>query len=292
MTLLLLLKICLVIFIVGNLLEMGLKLSPEDALKGLRNFRFVGYTLLWGFVLGPALAYALTLIIPLERPYAVGLILLGMAPSAPFLPLLVNKAKGDVGLTAAFMMLVAITTIIFMPLVVPLLAKGLSVSPWTIAKPLLIIILLPMVVGMFILRRNKNRAKKLNPIVKKVTGVFTVATVVLSVVVYGEGLLGVAGTFAIAAQIIFFGLLTTLSYWLSFGLKLDQRLVLSIGMSTRNLGAAIAPLLSIKDLDQRTVVMVVLGLPVMLIFTWFAVKCYGPPARKPETLNPATPKSA
>lgn len=46
MTMLFLLKISMMIFIAGNLLEMGLKINLEDALKGLRNIRFVAYTLL------------------------------------------------------------------------------------------------------------------------------------------------------------------------------------------------------------------------------------------------------
>jgi len=282
MTLLIILKISLMIFIAGNLLEMGLKLNPEDALKGLRDIRLVAYTFLWGFVLGPGLAYAITLVIPLEPPYALGLILLGMAPSAPFIPMFVNKAKGDLGFTAAFMMLVSIVIVIYMPLAVPLLAKGLSVSPWTIAKPLLLIILLPMVVGMLVLRWNKDQAKRINPIVKKTTGVFTVVTVVLSVIVFGKGLLGVGGTFAIVAQVIFFAILTTFSYWFSFGLRHEQKIVLSIGMSTRNLGAAVAPLLPIADLDQRAIVMVVLALPFMVISALLAVKCFGHHAPKDE----------
>jgi bile acid:Na+ symporter, BASS family len=54
--LMILLKISLVIFMAGNLLDMGLRLNPRDALRGLRNVRFVAYVLLWGFVLCPALA--------------------------------------------------------------------------------------------------------------------------------------------------------------------------------------------------------------------------------------------
>ena len=52
--LMVLLKISLVIFMAGNLLDMGLRLDPRDALRGLRNVRFVGYVLLWGFLLCPA----------------------------------------------------------------------------------------------------------------------------------------------------------------------------------------------------------------------------------------------
>jgi len=291
MTLLILLKISLVIFIAGNLLEMGLKLNPLDALRGLRNVRFVAYTLLWGFAGGPALAYVITLIIPLDPPYALGLILLGMAPAAPFLPMLVNKAKGDLGYTAAFMVLISIGTVICMPLTTPLLARGLSISPWTIAKPLLLIILLPLAVGMFILRWNKIQANVLNPIVKKTTGVFALATVFLSVMVYGRGLIGIGGSYAIVALVIFFAVLTGVSYWFSFGLKHNQRIVLSIGMSTRNLGAAVSPLLSIPAIDQRTIVMVVLGLPLMIIFSLLATKWFGKHASSDEpTVAPSAVK--
>jgi hypothetical protein len=48
--LMILLKISLVIFMAGNLLDMGLRLNPQEALRGLRNVRFVGYVLLRGFV--------------------------------------------------------------------------------------------------------------------------------------------------------------------------------------------------------------------------------------------------
>ena len=72
--------ITIVIFMVGNLLEVGLRLKVAEALAALRNARFVVLTLLWCFALGPALAVLLTKLIPLVAPYALGLVLLGLAP--------------------------------------------------------------------------------------------------------------------------------------------------------------------------------------------------------------------
>ena len=273
-----LLKIALVIFMAGNLLDMGLRLNPQEALRGFRNVRFVAYTLLWGFVLGPALAYAITQIIPLEYPYATGLILLGMAPCAPFLPMIVEKAKGDLGFTAAFMLLTAVATVLFMPFAVPLMIKGLTVTAWSIAKPLLMVIFLPLAVGMLTLRNSPALASRIQPFVKMITGVATIAVGVLCVIVYGKGLLGVPGSLAVAAQLIFFFVLTAGSYWLGFGLQHDQKIVLSVGMATRNLGAALAPLFSTAEIDQRAIVMVVLGLPIMVMFSLLAGKWFGRPA--------------
>lgn len=269
------LKISLVIFMAGNLLEMGLRLNPQDALRGLRNVRFVILTLLWGFVLGPALAYGITRVLPLAAPYAVGLILMGMTPSAPFLPMIVNRAKGDLGYTAAFMLLSAAGTVLFMPFAVPMMIEGLTVSAWAIARPLIFVILVPMAIGMLILRAAHRLATTMRPWVKKVTGLFTVATLVLCAMVYGKGLLGVAGSFAVASQLIFFATVTTLTYWLGFGLPPGQKIVLSAGMATRNLGAALAPLLTVPAFDQRATIMVVLGFPLMILFALLSVKWFG-----------------
>lgn len=272
MTILLVLKISLFIFIVGNLLGVGLKLNPEEALKGLRDIRFVFFTLLWGFVFGPALALAITLFIPLEPPFALGLMLLGMAPSAPFLPILVNKVKGDMGYTAGFMLLTSMLTVLFIPLAVPFLGNGLSVSPWTIARPLIFLILLPMAMGMVMLRWRPKQAKGFYPMVKRVTTLFGISSAVLSVAAYGRGMMVEVGSFPIIAQFIFFGVMAAASYWLSFGLKQEQRIIISMGMCTRNLGAALAPLFALTAVDERAIVMVMIGLPFMIFFAILVAK--------------------
>jgi BASS family bile acid:Na+ symporter len=142
-----LLKLTLVVFMVGNLLDMGLRLKLDEALAGLRNVRFVAFSLLWGFVLCPALAVLLAKSLPLAHPYAIGLVLLGMTPCAPFLPPMVERARGDMGYAAAFMLLASVVTVGYMPFAVPLLVKGLSADTWTIAKPLILFLLVPLAVG-------------------------------------------------------------------------------------------------------------------------------------------------
>jgi BASS family bile acid:Na+ symporter len=276
--LMILLKISLVIFMAGNLLDMGLRLNPQDALRGLRNVRFVVHTLLWGFLLCPALAYVITHVIPLGSHYGIGLILMGMTPCAPFLPAIVNKARGDLGFTAAFMLLSAAGTVVFMPFAVPVMVKGLTVGAWTVAKPLLLVVLLPLAVGMVILRTSPALASRIQPFVKKTTSISTIVMAVLCAVVYGEELIGVRGSLAITAQLIFFLIVTPLTYWSGFGLPPDQKIVLSAGMATRNIGAALAPLFSIPAMDQRAIVRVVLGFPVMVVFALLSVKWFGRPA--------------
>jgi BASS family bile acid:Na+ symporter len=274
-TLTLLFKVTLAIFMAGSLLEMGLRLNLADAFRGLRNARFVAYTLVWSFVLVPALAYGITLLIPLQAPYALGLLLLGMAPCAPFVPGLVDKAKGDLGFTAAFMLLASVGTVVCMPFTVPLLTEGLSASAWAIAKPLLVVVLLPMAVGVIIRRQADAFATKLLPFAKKLAGIFGLLWSVLCLIIYGKGLLGLAGQFALASELLFFGVIFLGTYWLGFGLPYEQKIVLSVGVTTRNLGACLTPLLSVPDADQRATLMIVLALPIMVIVSLLGAKWFG-----------------
>src|SRR5512136_727071 len=162
--------ITIVIFMVGNLLEVGLRLKVADALAALRNVRFLVTSLLWCFVLGPALAVLLTMIIPMAEPYALGLVLLGMAPCSPAIPVMMRKSGGSLAYMSAFMLLAYAGTVVLMPFMVPWLAKGFTADPWTIAKPLLFFIALPLVIGAAIRRAAEPVAENAAPIVKKVTG--------------------------------------------------------------------------------------------------------------------------
>ena len=268
------LKISLVIFMAGNLLDMGLRLKLGTALVGLRNVRFVVLSLLWCFVLGPAIAYGLTRVIPLEAPYALGLVLIGMTPCAPFLPMMVDRARGDMGYTASFMLLASVGMVAYMPFAVPLLADGLSVSAWMIAKPLVAVVLLPLVIGMLILRNSNALANRLQPIVKKITGVATIIMLGLCVVIYGESFIGSVGSYATLAQILFYFIITGGSYALSYGLPNDRKSVLSLGVCTRNLGAAFAPLFAVAGTDERAIVMVALGVPLQTMAAFIAASIF------------------
>lgn len=269
------LKLALVLFMAGNLLEMGLRLDPGAALPALRNVRFVAYTLLWSFVLGPALAYAVTRVVPLEPGYALGLILMGMTPCAPFLPAIVDKARGDLGYTAALMLLTAVGMVVFMPFAVPRMVEGLSVTAWNIAKPLLTVVFVPLAAGMLIRVVARTAADRMRSVVKTITRAATIALAVFLVLEYWRPLLGVPGSLAVAAQFAFFFVLTACTYWLGFGLSREQKIVLSAGMGTRNLGAAMAPLLSVASPDGQAMVMLVLALPIMLLFARLGTRWLG-----------------
>lgn len=68
---------------------------------------------------------------------------------------------------------------------------------------------------------------------------------------------------------------TAASYALSFGLPQSQKSVGALGMTTRNLGAALARLFAIHEVNQRAVVMIALGVPMQTIFSLLAASWCG-----------------
>ena len=79
-------NIAVVIFTVSNIGAMGLESNLREALNDLRSLRVIGLILLWGWVVGPALAWLINSLLPLSEGHAAGLLLISLAPTAPFFP--------------------------------------------------------------------------------------------------------------------------------------------------------------------------------------------------------------
>jgi BASS family bile acid:Na+ symporter len=286
-------NLVVVIFTVGNLAAMGLELNLREAIKALRNVKFVALIVVWSWVVGPALAYLISKILPLAEPYAIGLLLACAAPCAPFYPVVVRNAKGDVAFAAALLLLTAVGTVVLMPLMLPLMIKGLTVSAWAIAKPLLTLVLTPLVIGIAIRVYAEKAADKLFPVVKKIAGLFTLLVLVFVLVLYGKKMLDSMGSFATGAQLLFLGGMAVVSYLVGFGLKQEQRSIMALGMGTRNIAAVFAVLMAIPNPDPRLVVMVVLVVPLSVIVAFVAAQVFARLAGQPlsEKAGPEKPRT-
>lgn len=274
-------KIVVMIFTVTNLAAMGLEINKSEAFKALKNPRFVTLIIVWGWIVGPAIAWGLTKIIPLSDSYAAGLLLISLAPTAPFFPLMVTKARGDMSSAGAFILVATIGTVVFLPLLVPVLINGLTVSVWGLSKPLLTMVLLPLIVGFGIKVFKEPIAVMIAPTIKKIGTLFLLITAVLTFWLYGKEMLSAVGSFAIGAQVLFFVAITFLSYKIPFGLKKTQRSGMALGMCTRNIAAVFVAYFGITDPEPGVFVMIVLVVPLALIVALIAAKIFAKDAEIP-----------
>jgi BASS family bile acid:Na+ symporter len=231
---------------------------------GVRNPRFALLTLLWGFALGPALAVLLARILVLDEPYAIGLIVISMVPGAVYLSMLAGWARGDLGYSASALLLTSLGIAVFVPLVLPQIVPGISVTAWAIAKPLIMLVLVPFVVGLAIRQRSERVAAKTQPIIKKIAFIALMACLVLTVLLYARGIVLSVGSRALLALVLFFVLVTLASYISAYGMPESQKRVLSLAICSRNSGPAMTTVLSIPNLDGNAIVMVGLGIIVQM----------------------------
>ena len=267
-------KIVVVIFTVTNIGALGLEVNLREALKFLRSVRAIGLILLWGWVVGPALAWLIIRLLSLNEAHAAGLLLISLAPTAPFFPLMVSKARGDMSFAGAFMLVTTLGVVLFLPLMAPLLIKGLTVDTWSLAKPLLMMVLSPLLIGGAIRVFALNAAKRLFPVVKKIGGIFLLIVVVLTLVLYGRDALATVGSFAPGAEILFFVAITAISYKIGFGLEQQQRSAMALGMCTRNICAVFAAYFGITNPPPGLFVMFVLVVPLALIVAMVAARLF------------------
>ena len=226
------------VFVVSSMLSVGLGLNVGQITAPLRNLRLVAMSLLANFVLMPVGAVVLARALRLVEPLAVGLLLLGVAAGAPFLPKLAQIAKGNLAFAVALMVLLTVITVAYLPLVLPLFLPGVSVNPAKIAVSLVLLMLLPLAGALVVNAKLPAAAGRVKPVVDRLSTLGLVLVVLLLVVVNFSNVLSLFGTGAILAGLLFIALGYAVG-WALGGQGADTRLVLGLGTAQRNIAAAL-----------------------------------------------------
>jgi bile acid:Na+ symporter, BASS family len=218
--------------------------------------------LLANFVLMPLGAFALGKVLRLDEPFGIGLLILGCAAGAPFLPKLAELAKGNLAFAVGAMVLLMVVTVGFLPVVLPLLLEGVSVDPWKIARSLVLLMLFPLAVGLALKAYYEAMAARVKPTLVWVSNVSLILLVLLITAANIDKVLDVFGTRGILAGLLFIALGFAIG-WVLGGPSNDTKRVLGLGTAQRNIAAALVVGSSFSD--ERVVVMVIVVAIVGLI---------------------------
>ena len=251
-------KPLVLVFTVLNLATMGLQARMPEVVAVFKNKKVLSLIFVWGWVLGPALGLLIAWVLPLAEPYVICVLIASLASCGPFLPPMVEKARGDVNFAGAFIPLVAAGTVVLMPLIAPLLIKGVTISAGALAKPLFVTLLVPLIIGAATRHYAETVATKILPAIRGFAKLSTLLLVVVCFVVYGRSMLDTAGSLALLSMTIFMVAKGLITYRFGFGLKQNQRSVMSLGMLTPNGAAMFVAILAIPDADPRIFTMAVM----------------------------------
>jgi bile acid:Na+ symporter, BASS family len=255
--------IALLSFVVSSMLAMGTGLTVAQIIEPLRSARLVVLSLFANFVLMPLVAFALAKVLWLDEPFAVGLLLLGCAAGAPFLPKLAQLAKGNLAFAVGAMVLLMAVTVVYLPIVLPLMLPGVTIDPWKIARSLVLLMLLPLAAGLALKAGYEDWGGRVKPVLDSICNASLAVQVVLITATNIEKVLQVFGTRAILAGLLFIAIGFGFG-WVLGGPGADTRRVMALGTGQRNIAAALLVASQSFD-DPKVVVMVIVVATVGLI---------------------------
>lgn len=233
-----LINIATLVFVVSSMLAMGLSLSATAIVGPLRSPRFVLTALGVNFVVVPLLAVGIQAALDLDDPLYAGLLLIATAAGAPFLPKLAELARADAARAVGLMVLLMTTTVLYMPVVLPMLLPEVTIHPWDIASSLLLLMLLPLAVGLLVKARAPRISEKCQPIAARTSTIAIAVLVVVGLAAKWSNVVDLVGTGGLAAIAVFLtGALA--AGFLAGGTDATARTLSGLGAAQRNLSAAL-----------------------------------------------------
>jgi len=276
----------LLTFLVTSMLELGFSLTLAEILAPLKNMRLLVVSLVANFVVVPLLAVAVAKAMRLEEPFAVGLLLLALAPGAPFIPKVVQIARGNLAFATGLMVLLIVGTAADLPLLLPRLIAG-EIDTWEVERSLFLLMLLPLFIGLTVHAKFHSLPAWLGSSMGFVANVSGLVVFVLIVVLNFQSVLSLFGTGAIFAALV----LVVLSVFvgrLFGGSDRAIRDALGLGTGLRNVGAAL--LVGAKNFnDPRVNVMVIV---TALVGLFILVPVAGAWGRRAKAAAPSSLESA
>lgn len=248
-------SVAMLVFVLSSMVAMGLGLTIQQITGPLRNIRVVVLALVANFVLMPLVAIVLARVLRLDEPLGVGLLLLGAAAGAPFLPKLAQIAKGNLAFAVGLMVMLMVITVAYLPLVLPVLLPGVSVNPAKIARSLVLLMLLPLAGALWVNATFPAVATRVKPLLDRTSNLSLILLIVLLTLFNVGSVLAVFGTRGILAGLLFLAAGYGIG-WALGGPADDTRPVLGLGTAQRNIAAALVVGSQSFD-DPKVVVMVV-----------------------------------
>ncbi len=260
-------------FVVTSIAAMGLNLTVGEILAPWKKKGLLTISLFANFLAVPLFAFLILKLIPLDSGLATGLLIVAAAAGAPSLPKAISIVKGDVAYAVGLTMILILATILYMPLVLPLLIGDVSIDKTNTILYLIVFMLIPLISTMALRARLPEIAKRIYPIVSRSSDL----SIILVLLIYTFVLFTSDFTVMAGAILGLQGVLVAVLFILgSFaighlmgGADPQNREVLSFGTGFRNVSAALVVVTAnFRDPQIMFMVLVIaiFGIIFMMVF--------------------------
>jgi BASS family bile acid:Na+ symporter len=183
------------------------------------------------------------------------------------------------------MVLLMVATVAYMPLVLPLFLKGVSVDPVKIGRSLVFLMMLPLAIGLLVKARLSGLAAKVQPSLGRVSMLSLVLLIALLLITNMRNVLSLYGTLGVLASILFVAAGSGIG-WILGGPQSDTRGVMALGTAQRNIAAALV-VGGQNFSDPKVIVMVVVvaivGLLILMPLAKYLARFSKPTSQQPAS---------
>ncbi len=226
-------------FIISSMIYMGLSFSLPQLVQPLKNVKRDVMSLVANFVLVPVVTLIVIMLLPLSEGITIGLLIIGFAAGGSFIPKLLEVSRGDFAYAIGLMIMLVVGTIVVLPIVLPLILKGVEVNPWSIAQSLIFLMLIPLILSMAFKYRYDRLSKAVRPFFYNASNYALLILLIAFFVVYYPTMAKLFGSHGIIAACVILTVAFIGSYFLG-GHDGAVRRTLAITTTQRNLSAAFA----------------------------------------------------
>ncbi len=232
-------QVFVLIFVLSTLFNVGLLVSARKVLVALQQRRSLAVALFANFVVLPVAALAMGWWLQLAPPVQAALLLVTTAPGSPVMLRLNEFARGDQAKAVGLLVLLTSLTVLYQPLVLPMLLPGLSVSPMPIARTLVVTVLLPLMLGLLLKARWPVLAGRLRPVLAQLGNVSVLLSCfVLLPIVYLDAIKDVVLNGGALLVLLLYLPLAVGAGWCLGGPDMAERRLLALCCGQGSMGAA------------------------------------------------------
>lgn len=254
---------------------LGLSLRIADFTYILKYPRVVLIGISAQIIALPLIAFLIAILCKLPPELAVGLMIISFVPGGSTSNMFTNLAKGDVALSISLTALASLITPFTIPLFTFLAMRYFLGSESLIEIPLLktiiqllVIIILPVILGMFILSKWKKTADRAEPLIRLFSVVF-LFLIVLAIIIKNRA--GMVGFFMQtgAATLILNILALGLGYGLAKFFQLSKKQAISIGYEVGIQNGALALIIAGTIIGNNTMMIPAVTYSLLMFITGF-----------------------
>lgn len=258
------------------MMGMGASLSFQDFKESFKKPKALFIGILSQYGLMPLIGFLLAKVLNLPTEAAISLILVGCTPGGTTSNLFAYLSKANLALSISMTCFSTMVAFVMMPICIKLYISNYTdvgvVIPYKNIITTLVIILIPVLIGMFIKSKNNNAAKKVER-VGSITGIVVILFLIITTLARNFDLYKSAGLNYYLGAILLglFGFLFgyIVSYFLKINLKDRKAISLETGIQNTPLTIALI-ILSFEAKDQPALLL----LPAIYALTIVINSCF------------------